>query len=417
MLPSVGSLPYQRFDPLPRLIDVAEWRQLAAGLCQRIRALDAFVADVYGRQLIIRDGLLPEALLMSSPLWRRDLLGCTPSLGRWCALAGFDVIRTSPGRWLVLEDNLRRASGIGYALLARQSTCEHLGWLLDHQQIAPIDVGPALLLNSLRQLAPWNDNPHVVVLTSGRAAAAFFEHRLLADAMGVPVLEPSEIYCEAGRVWRYSEGGREQVDVIYRRNDDFYAASVGCHDLWLGVPGLMEVYASGGVAIVNPPGVGIGADKLLYRYVPFMVSYYLDERPLLDNVPTVACGDLPHQQALLKNLEQWVVKPVAGAGGAGMLIGPRATDDERLKLGHELRAHPRNFIAQPFQHLSRGPTLIEGQVNSCIMDLRPFVIYGSEPIVIPGPLTRVARDPESMVVNLSQGGVYKDTWLADVPRC
>lgn len=414
--PPVGSLPYQRFDPLPRLIDAADWQRLAAGLCQRIRALDAFVADAYGRQLIIRDGLLPEALLTSSPLWRRDLLGFTPALGRWCVLAGFDVIHTSPGEWLVLEDNLRRASGIGYALLARQATFDHLPWLLDHQRITAIDAGPALLLKALRQLAPWSDDPRVVVLSPGRAAAAYFEHRLLADAMGVPVLEPHEIGCEAGRVWRHTAGRREPIDVIYRRNDDFVAAADGATDLWLGVPGLLEVCAAGGVAVANPPGAGIGADKLLYDYVPAMVRYYLGETPLLNGVPTYDCSDLQQRQAILQHLDQWVVKPVSGAGGLGLLMGPHASPEARLHASRALQTHPRHFIAQPYQELSRVPTLVKGHVHSCILDLRPFVVYGAEPSVIPGPLSRVARDGDSTLVNLSQGGVYKDTWITAMPR-
>ena len=399
------------FDPLPRLILSSEWDRLVGGLQQRSRALDALVDDLYGAQRIVRDGVIPEALITSSPFWRPELRGCGGQGRRWCAVAAFDLIRTAHDGWLVLEENLRRGTGIGYALAARETSIAHFPWLMDGYGIAPIHAGLECMREALVSLAPWRENPDLVVLTPGRQTSAFYEHNRLAAGMGIPVHEPQELWVEAGRVWRQAPAGVVPVDVIYRRNEDFYPSSVRDVDLLLGIPGLMEVWREGSVAIANPPGTGIASDKLLYSFIPEVIRYYLSEDPRLAQVPTYRCFDALERAHVLSQLEHLVVKQVGGAGGVGMLMGPESTLEQRQHFAALIEQSPRHFVAQPVQELSTLPCWREGRLRRCSVDLRPFVVFGDQPSCLPGALTRVALVPESKVVNLSQGGGYKDTWL------
>lgn len=408
-----GILP---FDPLPRLISHAEWTRLSTGLTQRLRAIEAFIRDVYGRQLIVRDGVLPLELLESSPYWLPFLRDWQPPGGHWCVIAALDLIRDDQGDWLVLEDNLRRGSGLGYALTARRVHQERLSWLQEGQRIQSIAEVPHHLISTLRRLATKSDDPQVILLSPGRSSSAFHDHLTLGEAMGIEIVESKDLHCDGGRVWQNSPQGIKPVDVIYRRNDDFIAFRSNETPQLLGIPGLLDAYREGAVVIANAPGVGIGGDKLLYSYLPSMVRFYLGEEPLLPQVPTLACIDPQQQNQVLNQIEQLVVKQVDGAGGEGILIGNQASADERQRMVDQIRAQPRRYIAQPIIQLSTVPTLIDGEWHDCAVDLRPFsVCDGDEPKVLAGALTRVARPAGSLVVNSSRGGGYKDTWIVKNP--
>ena len=399
------------FDPLPRLIDQVEWDQLEDGLTQRTVALDAFVADLYGEQRILRDGMIPEDLITSSPFWRPELVGCGSELRRWCVLAAFDLIRNPDGHWMVLEENLRRASGIGYALAAREMQFQHFQWLFEGIHVAPIQSGSSLVRSALASLAPWTDEPELVILTPGRLTSAFYEHRRLAYEMDIPVVEPTELWVDAGRLWRHSCEGPVSVDVIYRRNEDFYPSNDEGGDHMLGIPGLMGLFLNGSIAIANPPGTGIAGDKLIYSVIPDVIRYYLGEQPKIEQVPTYRCVNALEREYVLDRLEQLVIKQVGGAGGAGVLIGPLATPEERLAMAEAIGKNPRHHIAQPLQELSTVPCLRSGKLEPCRVDLRPIVIFGRQPVLATAALTRVALQPTSRIVNFTQGGGFKDTWI------
>lgn len=399
------------FDPLPRLIDQVEWDRLEAGLTQRTVALDAFVADLYGEQRILRDGMIPEDLITSSPLWRPELVGCGSEVRRWCVLAAFDLIRNTDGQWLVLEENLRRASGIGYALAARETQFQHFHWLFEGIHVVPIQSGPSLLRSALESLAPWTDEPDLIVLTPGRLSSAFYEHRRLADEIDIPVVEPTELWVDAGRLWRHSGEGPVSVDVIYRRNEDYYPSEDESADLMLGIPGLMELFLDGAIAIANPPGTGIAGDKLIYSYIPDVIRYYLSEEPKIKQVPTYRCANALEREYVLDRLDQLVIKQVGGAGGAGVMIGPLTTAAEKLAMAEAIAKNPRHHIAQPLQELSTVPCLRSGKLEPCRVDLRPIVVFGQQPVLATAALTRVALQPSSRIVNFTQGGGFKYTWI------
>jgi len=405
------------FDPLPRLISRTDWRLLEKGLIQRLEAIDLFLADVYGEQRILRDGLIPREDLESSQGWRPQLQGFKPPLGRWCHISGLDLVRDGQGTWRVLEDNLRCPSGVAYFLENRRVMKRIFPSLFAGRTVQPIDDYPSHLLQTLRELAPWTESPKVVLLTPGVFNSAYFEHCYLAQQMGIQLVEGRDLICQDQRVWMRNTTGLEPVDVIYRRiDDDFLDPSVFRSDSILGVAGLMDCYRAGRVAIANAPGTGVADDKLIYAYVPAMIRYYLDEEPIIENVPTYLCQRPDDQAYVLEHLGELVVKAVAEAGGYGMLIGPHATADEIAEFAIKIKANPRNYIAQPTLDLSTVPSLSNGELYPCHVDLRPYVLRGKEAWVSPGGLTRVALRRGSLVVNSSQGGGCKDTWIvSDTP--
>ena len=402
------------FDPLPRLIGQADWQRLERGLIQRLEAIDLFLADVYGEQRILNDGVIPREDVESSQGWRPQMRGFKPSLGKWCHISGLDLVRDGNGTWRVLEDNLRCPSGVAYFLENRRVMKRMFPSLFAGRTVQPIDDYPSRLLQTLRDLAPWTDRPRVVLLTPGVFNSAYFEHSYLAQQMGIALVEGRDLACQDGRVWMRSTSGLEPVDVIYRRiDDDFIDPAVFRPDSLLGVRGLMEVYAAGRVAIANAPGTGVADDKLIYAYVPEMVRYYLGEEAIIENVPTYLCSRPDDQAYVLAHLSELVVKAVSEAGGYGMLIGPHASQGEILEFAEKIRANPRNFIAQPTLELSTVPSLSDGELYPCHVDLRPYVLRGKGAWVSPGGLTRVALKRGSLVVNSSQGGGCKDTWIVE----
>ena len=402
------------FDPLPRLIGRSDWITLEKGLLQRLEAIDRFLADIYGPQQILNDGVIPREDVESSSGWRPQMQGISLPLNRWCHISGLDLIRDGHGTWRVLEDNLRCPSGVAYFLENRRVMKRLFSGLFEGRAVQPIDDYPSHLLRTLQDLAPWSDTPRVAILTPGVFNSAYFEHSYLAQEMGIHLVEGRDLVCEGGRVWMRSTNGLEPVDVIYRRiDDDFLDPTVFRKDSMLGVPGLIDVLRQGRVAIANAPGTGIADDKLIYAHVPAMIRYYLDEEPIIENVPTYLCARPDDQRYVLEHLEQLVVKSVAEAGGYGMLIGPQASRSELADFDTKIRANPRNFIAQPTLQLSTVPSLSDGELYPCHVDLRPYVLRGASNWVSPGGLTRVALKRGSLVVNSSQGGGCKDTWIVD----
>ena len=402
------------FDPLPRLIGRSDWITLEQGLLQRLEAIDRFLADIYGPQQILNDGVIPREDVESSSGWRPQMQGISLPLNRWCHISGLDLIRDGHGTWRVLEDNLRCPSGVAYFLENRRVMKRLFSGLFEGRAVQPIDDYPSHLLRTLQDLAPWSDTPRVAILTPGVFNSAYFEHSYLAQEMGIHLVEGRDLVCEGGRVWMRSTNGLEPVDVIYRRiDDDFLDPTVFRKDSMLGVPGLIDVLRQGRVAIANAPGTGIADDKLIYAHVPAMIRYYLDEEPIIENVPTYLCARPDDQRYVLEHLEQLVVKSVAEAGGYGMLIGPQASRSELADFDTKIRANPRNFIAQPTLQLSTVPSLSDGELYPCHVDLRPYVLRGASNWVSPGGLTRVALKRGSLVVNSSQGGGCKDTWIVD----
>jgi uncharacterized circularly permuted ATP-grasp superfamily protein len=402
------------FDPLPRLIAAHEWERLERGLFQRLQAIDLFLADVYGPGRIMADGVVPREDVESSQGWRPQMQGLTPPLGRWCHISGLDLVRDGNGSWRVLEDNLRCPSGVAYFLENRRVMKRIFPSLFAGRAVQPIDNYASELLRTLRDLAPWSEAPKVVLLTPGVFNSAYFEHSYLAQQMGIELVEGRDLVCEGDRVWMRSTAGLAPVDVIYRRiDDDFLDPAVFRSDSMLGVRGLMAAYRAGRVAIANAPGTGVADDKLIYAYVPEMIRYYLDQEPIIENVPTYVCSRPEERSYVLAHLDQLVVKSVAEAGGYGMLIGPHASREEIADFAAKIEADPRNFIAQPTLELSTVPSLSEGELYPCHVDLRPYVLRGQGDWVTPGGLTRVALRRGSLVVNSSQGGGCKDTWIVD----
>jgi len=405
------------FDPLPRLIGRSDWITLERGLLQRLEAIDCFLADIYGPQQILNDGVIPREDVESSSGWRPQMQGISLPLNRWCHISGLDLIRDGHGTWRVLEDNLRCPSGVAYFLENRRVMKRLFSGLFEGRAVQPIDDYPSHLLRTLQDLAPWSDTPRVAILTPGVFNSAYFEHSYLAQEMGIHLVEGRDLVCEDGRVWMRSTNGLKPVDVIYRRiDDDFLDPTVFRKDSMLGVPGLIDVLRQGRVAIANAPGTGVADDKLIYAHVPAMIRYYLDEEPIIENVPTYLCARPDDQRYVLEHLEQLVVKSVAEAGGYGMLIGPQASRSELADFDTKIRANPRNFIAQPTLQLSTVPSLSDGELYPCHVDLRPYVLRGASNWVSPGGLTRVALKRGSLVVNSSQGGGCKDTWIVDDQR-
>ena len=402
------------FDIIPRIISSQEWEWLERGLKQRIAALNLFLADIYNEQRILQDGKIPEEVIHSAQGFLQPCVGLKPPAGVWCHITGTDLVRDKDGQWYVLEDNLRVPSGISYVLENRRVMKSTFPQVFQTMAIQPVDDYPSHLLDTLLNLAPPHlANPTVVVLTPGIYNSAYFEHSFLAQQMGVELVEGRDLVVVDGYLQMRTTKGLRRVDVIYRRvDDDFIDPLVFRPDSLLGVPGLMEVYRQGRVALANAPGTGVADDKVVYAYVPQMIHYYLDEEPLLPNVPTYMCWQDQDREYVLSHLEQLVVKAANESGGYGMLVGPKSSKAEQEEFAQRILANPRNYIAQPTLCLSRVPTLVENNIEGRHVDLRPYILHrGDEIYVQPGGLTRVALRKGSLVVNSSQGGGSKDTWV------
>ncbi len=401
------------FDLIPRIILSQEWKTLEQGLKQRIHALNLFISDIYDQQKILKDCIIPAELIDSATGFLKPCLGLKPPGGIWCHITGTDLVRDKQGQWYVLEDNLRCPSGVSYVLENRRIMKSTFPQVFSLMDIEPVDQYPSRLLDTLLNLAPPNlPDPRVVVLTPGIYNSAYFEHSFLAQQMGVELVEGRDLIIADGYLQMRTTKGLQRVDVVYRRIDDtFIDPKVFNPNSLLGIPGLMEVYQNGRVALANALGTGVADDKVIYAYVPEMIRYYLGEEPILANVPTYLCWESQQQQYVLEHLSELVVKAADESGGYGMLIGPKSTMAEQEEFAHRIKANPRKYIAQPTLCLSRVPTLLEGSLEGCHVDLRPYILYGQEIYVMPGGLTRVALKRGSLVVNSSQGGGSKDTWV------
>jgi len=401
------------FDLIPRIIPEKEWNSTSDGLKQRQRALNCFIHDVYNDGKIFKDKILPEELIKKSKNYRKECQGMKPVHEVWAHICGTDLIRDADGKFYVLEDNLRVPSGVSYMLENRTVMKRVFPELFENYDIQPITDYPSQLFDTLAAISPEpKDYPEVVVLTPGIYNSAYFEHSFLAQQMGCELVQGSDLVVEDDRVFMKTIEGLSQVDVIYRRIDDqFLDPEVFHPDSVLGVPGLMRAWLKGNVGLVNAPGAGVADDKVVYTFVPDMIKYYLDEDAILPNVPSYLCIDKKQCQHVLQNLDKLVVKPANESGGYGMLIGPQASKKERDEFARKIKANPREFMAQPLISLSTAPVLTDSNVDPRHIDLRPFCLQGGKSYVTAGGLTRVAMVKGSYVVNSSQGGGSKDTWI------
>ncbi|MDA0688310.1 MAG: circularly permuted type 2 ATP-grasp protein [Proteobacteria bacterium] len=403
-------------DIIPRLITASEWDQTSKGLEQRLRALNCFIHDIYNDQKVLKDKLLPADLIFDSGNFRKQCVGIKPRYNVWAHICGTDLIKDEKGQFHVLEDNLRVPSGVSYMLENRRVTKRVFPELFDsNYNIRQVTDYPAELLDMLSSLSPRQVKyPSIVVLTPGIYNSAYFEHSFLAQRMGAELVEGGDLVVENEKVYMRTIGGLEQVDVIYRRIDDlFLDPEVFNKDSVLGVRGLFNAWQKGNVALANAPGAGVADDKIIYTYVPKIIKYYLDEDPILPNVPSYMCVEKAQRDHVLKNLDKLVVKPANESGGYGMLIGPQASKAELEEFARRIKANPRNYMAQPLISLSTVPILGERSVEPRHVDLRPFILQGAKSYVTPGGLTRVAMVKGSYVVNSSQGGGSKDTWIVE----
>ena len=401
------------FDTIPRIIPAREWRIIEQGCIQRVRALNLFLADLYHQQRIIRAGIIPAEQVLANQQYQLAMQGLDLHGDVYAHVCGVDLVRDGDGRYCVLEDNLRTPSGVSYMLEDRKMMMRLFPELFAAQRIAPIDHYPNLLLDTLKISSPL-DNPTVVVLTPGRFNSAFFEHAFLAREMGVELVEGADLFVRDDRVYMRTTAGAQAVDVIYRRLDDAYLDPLSFNpDSMLGVPGLIAAYRCGNVVLANAVGTGVADDKSVYPYVTEMIRFYLDEEPILQNVPTWQCRRPAELSHVLANLAQLVVKETQGSGGYGMLVGPAATAAQIEEFRVRIKARPEAYIAQPTLALSTCPTFVESGIAPRHIDLRPFVLSGGETRVVPGGLTRVALREGSLVVNSSQGGGTKDTWVVE----
>jgi uncharacterized circularly permuted ATP-grasp superfamily protein len=404
------------FDIIPRIMPIRQWRVIEAGLKQRMRALNLFINDLYHDQKIIRDGVVPDSLIAQSKGYRKECIGITPSHKVWAHICGSDLVRDSDGTVYVLEDNLRVPSGVSYMIENREVTKRVLPELFENNTILPVDDYPDRLLEMLQAISPSRRvRPEIVVLTPGIYNSAYFEHAFLARSMSTELVEGADLVVEKDDcVYMKTIQGLERVDVVYRRVDDlFLDPEVFNPESVLGVAGLMRAWRKGNVALANAPGCGVADDKVVYAYIPEIIRYYLDEDMLLPNVPTYRCHIRQEREHVLANLETMVVKPANESGGYGMLVGPQSTAKERNQFRRLIRANPRNYIGQPALRLSTAPTLCDHTVEPRHLDLRPFILQGKDIHVTAGGLTRVAMKGGSLVVNSSQGGGSKDTWVVD----
>jgi len=402
------------FDLLPRIVPNSEWQLLERGLTQRITALNLFLHDLYHDQKILKDNVVPAELVLTSKNFRREFMGVNPPLGVYIHITGSDIIRDNHGTYMVLEDNLRTPSGVSYMLQNRQVIKRAFPSLFDRYRVRPIEDYPQELLRVLQQISPLSrPDPNIVVLTPGIYNSAYFEHTFLARQMGVELTEGRDLVVNDNKVYTRTTTGLKRVDVIYRRvDDDFLDPLTFRSESRLGVAGLVNAYRTGNVALANAIGTGVADDKVIYSFVPKIIKYYLNEDPIIANVPTYLASNPSDLQYILENLDKLVVKAANESGGYGMLVGPHATQDERDMFARQLKADPRNYIAQPTISLSRHPAYVnDTDLVGCHIDLRPYILYGQTVKIVPGGLTRVALKPGSLVVNSSQGGGSKDTWV------
>ena len=406
------------FDPIPRIIDAETWAELEAGLIQRVRALNAFVGDVYGEGAIMKDGVVPRDLVLSCPQFRREAAGIRPPLGNFITVGGIDIVRGADGRFFVLEDNVRTPSGVSYVLENRVVMTRLMPDLMRAAAVRSIEHYPADLLQSLIEMAPrQNARPTIALLTPGPFNSAFFEHVFLSQQMGIDMVEGQDLLCMGHKLYMKTVHGPRQIDVLYRRiDDDFLDPLVFRPDSMLGVAGLTSVLRAGNAAIANGIGTGVADDKAIYAYTPAMIRYYLNETPILPIVETYLMRDPEARAEVLSHIDQYVIKPTGESGGYGVVIGPHASEKDLEETRARVLRDPANYIAQPVLSLSVHPTIISDasgvtRLEPRHIDLRPFVLLGAKPRVLPGGLTRVALREGSLVVNSSQGGGSKDTWV------
>jgi uncharacterized circularly permuted ATP-grasp superfamily protein len=413
------------FDLVPRIVPADDWAVIERGLIQRARALNLFIDDIYHRRRIVADGAIPREIVESATSYLPGCQGLEPPRGVWIHVSGSDLVRDGDGKYFVLEDNLRCPSGVSYVLHNRQVMKRTFPKVFEASRVRPVDSYPSELLRVLQHVRPAGvAAPNVVVLTPGPYNSAYSEHSFLAQQMGVELVEPRDLVVRDGFVWTHTTAGLARVDVIYRRIDDnFIDPKVFRRDSLVGVPGIMDVVRAGHVTLANAPGTGVADDKVIYAYVPAIIRYYLAEDPILANVPTYVCFDDKQREHVCANLDKLVVKAANESGGYGMLMGPQASTTERDAFRDRIRKNPRDYIAQPLLALSRAPTLVSSVTSAsgsnaggCLegrhVDLRPYVLHGGEEVfVLPGGLTRVALRKGSYVVNSSQGGGTKDTWV------
>jgi uncharacterized circularly permuted ATP-grasp superfamily protein len=401
------------FDLIPRIIPAAEWDAIERGLTQRITALNLFLHDIYHDQKIVHDKIIPAEIVQSAVHFRPELIGLTVPKNIYIHICGTDLIRDDAGQYLVLEDNGRCPSGVSYLLENRQAMKRVFPNLFARHSVRPVDNYCPDLLNLLRYVAPHGKaEPTVVLLTPGTYNSAYFEHSFLARTMGIEIVVGADLLVQNDHVWMKTTRGLEKVDVIYRRiDDDFLDPQVFRKESVLGVPGIVDVYRKGNVSLVNALGTGVADDKVTYYFVPKMIRYYLGEEPILPNVETYLSSFDEDRAYILEHLDQMVVKSANESGGYGMLMGPQASAKERAAFADAIRQNPRNYVAQPVIRLSRSPSICNGQVEGRHIDLRPYILYGERTTIIPGGLTRVALRKGSLVVNSSQGGGSKDTWV------
>ncbi len=401
------------FDVVPRVIEANDWDHIEIGLKQRIFALNLFLDDIYHDQKIVRDGVIPREIIETAEGFLPACMGINPPHGVWCHVTGTDLVRDENGTFFVLEDNLRCPSGVSYVLANRSLMKRTLPEVFAASRVRPVDDYPAKLLNLLLRMAPKSDSqPCVALLTPGIYNSAYFEHSFLALQTGIELVQSQDLIVENDFVYMRTTKGLKKVDVIYRRlNDDYLDPLVFRPESLLGVPGIMGAYRAGNVCLANAPGTGVADDKVVYAYVPEIIRYYLGEEAFIPNVPTYLCWRDEDRAYVLDNLETMVVKAANESGGYGMLVGPASTRAEREDFAGRIKARPRNYIAQPALMLSRAPVIVGDHFEGRHVDLRPYILHGGDVQVIPGGLTRVALKKGSLVVNSSQGGGSKDTWV------
>jgi uncharacterized circularly permuted ATP-grasp superfamily protein len=404
------------FDIVPRVLDTTEWDLLSRGLKQRVRALNEFIHDVYHARKILRAGLIPPELILHNEGFRAEMQDFAPPRGVYTHVAGIDIVRLGPREFYALEDNCRTPSGVSYMLEGREAMMRLFPDLFARHRIAPVSHYPEELLDMLKSVAPPNcdGEPTVVLLTPGSFNSAYYEHSFLADEMGIELVEGADLFIDNNIVYMRTTEGPKRIDVIYRRiDDDFIDPLTFRPDSAVGTPGLFNAYRSGNVTLANGVGAGIADDKSVYRHVPRMIRFYLGEEPILNNVPTYCCGEPEDLAYVLAHLDELVVKEARGSGGYGMLVGPQATREQLDTFTAKLRASPADYIAQPTLALSTCPTFVESGIAPRHVDLRPFVLTGKDIRIVPGGLTRVALREGSLIVNSSQGGGTKDTWILE----
>jgi uncharacterized circularly permuted ATP-grasp superfamily protein len=408
------------FDLIPRIIPAEEWDRIERGLKQRLQALNLFLQDLYHEQKILTDRVVPRDLIMNASHFRREFIGADPPGGIYVHICGSDLIRDAEGTFHVLEDNLRTPSGVSYVLENRSILMRVLPQLFQDLPVRPVNHYTTQLMHNLRELAPVGreEDPNVVLLTPGVYNSAYFEHAFLAQQLGIELVEGRDLFVADNLVYMKTTRGPQRVDVLYRRvDDDFLDPLIFRPDSLLGVPGLVNAYRAGNVSLANSIGTGVADDKVIYAFVPRIIEYYLGEKPILPNVETYLASNPQHLKYILENLDKLVVKAANESGGYGMLMGPQATIEEREEFAARLKANPRNYIAQPLVSLSTSPAFVEDHFEGRHVDLRPYLLYGKKEItLIPGGLTRVALRKGSYVVNSSQGGGSKDTWVLARPN-